>query len=181
MKKYFLVLFTTLLVSGCGVEIKSVVDNSSGNAPYKNPLIVIAYNDDTKNFTNLLKQKIEDKFKVDKNRVEIITFARSKKELELNSSDDINDKINTAMMNDSKDLILFFNPTKLEFYNSGLQSATYVITGKDTKTRREVWKAEFTSSSSFGPSLFAEKAATKIYEKLKMDHIIQTAVNSVSN
>jgi hypothetical protein len=93
-------------------------------------------------------------------------------ELKLNSAADIDAKINAVIASDNKDLILIFSPTKMKFYNGGLQSATYLITGTDLETSKEVWKAEFTSTSSFGPSLFADKAATSIYDKLKADKVI---------
>lgn len=172
MKKYFLILLVTMLASACGVQIKSVVDHSITDS-YKNPLIVIPFeNGVTRNFTSTLKQKIEEKFKAENRKIEILLVEQNRNELKLNSSTDINAKINSAISADSKDLILIFRPTKLQFYNGGLQSATYLITGTDVKTRKEIWKAEFTSSSSFGPSLFAEEASRTIYEKLKSDKVI---------
>lgn len=53
-----------------------------------------------------------------------------------------------------------------------LQTAKYIISGTDTKTNKEIWKAEFTSQSAYGPSLFAEKAAKSFYDKLKIDKIL---------
>lgn len=173
MKKYLLTTLIIATLSSCGVQIKSVVDKSSFTNPYSNPLIVIPYeNGVTRNFTDLMKQKIEEKFRADNRKVEILLVEQSRSDLKLNSSADIDAKINAAISSDNKDLILIFKPTKMQFYNGGLQSATYLITGTDLKSRREVWKAEFTSSSSFGPSLFADKAATSIYEKLKLDNVI---------
>jgi hypothetical protein len=160
-------------LSSCGVKIKSVVDKSVSTNPYSNLLIVIPYeNGVTKNFTNLMKEKIEEKFRADNRKVEILLVEQSRSELKLNSTADIDAKINAAISRDNKDLIVIFRPTKMQFYNGGLQSATYLLTGMDLKSRKEVWKAEFTSSSSFGPSLFADKAATSIYEKLKLDRVI---------
>ena len=160
-------------LSSCGVQIKSVVDKSVTTNSYLNPLIVIPYEDGvTRNFTDLVKRKIEEKFRADNRKVEILLVEQSRSELKLNSTADIEAKINAAISSDNKDLILIFKPTKMQFYNGGLQSATYLITGTDLKSRKEVWKAEFTSSSSLGPSLFADKAATSIYEKLKLDRVI---------
>ncbi|MGE0588170.1 MAG: hypothetical protein AB7O48_06315 [Cyclobacteriaceae bacterium] len=162
-----------MLLASCGVQINSVVDKTAVATPYLNPLIVIPYeNGITANFTSLMKQKIEEKFKADSRKVEVLLVQQSRSELKLNSSTDIDAKINATIASDNKDLIIIFRPTKMQFYNGGLQSATYLITGTDLKSRKEVWKAEFTSSSSFGPSLFADKAATSIYEKLKVDRVI---------
>ncbi|WP_298544803.1 hypothetical protein [uncultured Aquimarina sp.] len=59
MKKIIALCFIVLL-SSCGVTIRSVVDTKISNAPYKNILIVITYeNGVTKNFTNKLKEKLE--------------------------------------------------------------------------------------------------------------------------
>jgi hypothetical protein len=54
-----------------------------------------------------------------------------------------------------------------------LQSASYQIIGIDLETKREVWKANFSSSGSFGPSTFAKSATQKIYQKLKDDKILK--------
>jgi hypothetical protein len=172
MKKYPLVL-ALFLVSSCGVQLKSVVDQSL-DTPYMNTLVVIPYeNGITRNFSNVLKEKIAEKFAAANKKVEIILIEQARKnELKLNNSADVNAKINSAIARDNKDLILIFRPTRMQFYNGGLQSATYLITGTDIKSKKEVWKAEFTSSSSFGPAMFAEKAATTIYDKLKMDGVI---------
>lgn len=173
MNKYLLATLIVVSVSSCGIQIKSVVDKSVNTNAYSNPLIVIPYeNGVTKNFASLLKQKIEEKFRTDNRKVEILLVEQSRNELKLNSTADINARINAAISSDNKDLILVFRPTKLQFYNGGLQSATYIITGTDLKSKKEVWKAEFTSGSSFGPSLFADKASTSIYEKLKTDGVI---------
>jgi hypothetical protein len=174
MKRY---LLTTLVIvvalSSCGVQIKSVVDKSVTANSYSNPLIVIPYESGvTGNFTDLMKRKIEEKFRADNRKVEVLLVEQNRNEIKLNATAEIDAKINAAISSDNKDLILIFKPTKMQFYNGGLQSATYLITGTDLKSRKEVWKAEFTSSSSVGPSLFADKAATTIYERLKQDRVI---------
>jgi len=95
-----------------------------------------------------------------------------KDELKLNSNSEINDKINKAVREDEIDLVLFFKAKRLETYNGMNTSLTYIITGTDTKSHKEVWKAEFKSESSYGPSLYAKKSAKTIYEKLKADKIL---------
>jgi hypothetical protein len=173
MRRFLLNTLIVVAVSSCGVEIKSVVDRSATRNSYSNPLIVIPYeNGVTRNFTDLMKQRIEEKFRADNRKVEILLVEQSRGELKLNSTADIDAKINAAISSDNKDLIVIFKPTQMQFYNGGLQSATYMITATDLNSRKEVWKAQFTSSSSVGPSLFAKKAATTIYEKLKLDKVI---------
>ncbi len=171
--KQITLIFIWLFISACGVSIKSVVDNSYSKGPYKNTLIIIPYeNNVTDNFATALKENLEHLFKSESRRVEIFLVEKKQDELKLNSNNEIDTKINESINNDYKDLIVIFRPTKLSFYNSGLQSATYIIVAIDAQSKKEIWKAEFDSSSSFGPTLFAKKSAVTIYEKLKTDNIL---------
>jgi hypothetical protein len=172
IKKITLFLITILLTS-CGVSIKSVVDNSLIDKPYNNPLIVIPYEKgSTRNFSNKLKENIEIEFQSEQKPVEIFIFEKTSTGLTLNANSGIDQKINNVIINDKKDLLLIFNPTNLQYYNGGLQSATYELVGIDTQTKKEVWKATFNSNSSFGPAMFAEKSAKIIFEKLKADKVL---------
>ena len=172
MKKITFLFLITILFSSCGVSIKSVVDSSAIKEPYKNPLIVIPYEYSTKNFSERLEEKLEEVFDENQQKIDIVLFERNKKELTLNEDNNLDQIISNSINKDNKDLLLIFRPTNLEYYNGGIQSATYELVGIDTKTKKEVWKASFNSSSSFGPALFAEKSAKKIYEKLKMDKVL---------
>ena len=173
MKKYLIATVLLIIVNGCGVEIKSVVENSTTRDPFTNPLIVIPYEiGKTKAFTAQLTNKIEEKFKLENKKVEILLVEQNRDDLTLNSSDDINTKINMHILQDKKDLILVFKLTHLQYYNNELHSVTYIITGTDLKTKKEIWKAEFSSTSSWGPALFAEKSAISIYEQLKADRVL---------
>jgi hypothetical protein len=173
MKKQITFFLITILLTSCGVSIKSVVDSSAIEKPYDNPLIVIPYEKgSTRNFTNQLKEKIEIEFDVAKKPVEIFIFEKQNNGLTLNANSGIDKKINDAIINDQKDLLLIFKPTNLQYYNGGLQSATYELVGIDTQTKKEVWKATFNSSSSFGPAMFAVKSAKTIFEKLKTDKVL---------
>lgn len=172
MKKITTLFLITILFLSCGVSIKSVVDSSAIKVPYKNPLIVIPYEYTTQNFSERLNEKLDEVFAENQEKIEIILYERNKKELTLNENDNIDQIISNSIKKDNKDLLLIFKPTNLEYYNGGIQSATYELVGIDTKTKKEVWKASFNSSSSFGPALFAEKSAKKIYEKLKTDKVL---------
>ena len=173
MKKAITLFLTIILLTSCGVSIDSVVDNSAIKEPYKNPLIVIPYEEySTKNFTEELKKKLEVEFKNANKKVEFLLVQQKSEKLTLNQNDDLNTKINDAIRTDNKDIVFIFKPTNLSYYNGGLQSATYKLTGIDVITKKEVWMAEFNSSSSFGPALFAEKSAKKIFEKLRLDKVL---------
>ncbi|WP_298544801.1 hypothetical protein [uncultured Aquimarina sp.] len=93
--------------------------------------------------------------------------------LTLNHKNSIDQTIENKILSDQKDLLLIFKPTDLFFYEGALQKATYEIVGVDTQTKKEIWKANFSSASSFGPALFAEKSVQKIYNKLITDQILQ--------
>jgi hypothetical protein len=173
MKKTITFLLTIILLTSCGVSIKSVVDSSAIKEPYKNPLIVIPFEKySTRNFSEKLKEKLEEEFNNENKKVEFLLVEQKSEKLALNENDDVNSKIDNAIRVDQKDIILIFKPTNLSYYNGGLQSATYKLTGIDVNTKKEVWKATFNSSSSFGPALFAEKSAQKIFEKLKTDKVL---------
>jgi hypothetical protein len=172
MKKIIAVLLFTSLAS-CGVTIKSVVDNNSRIETFKNSLIVIPFEKGvTKNFVENFKEEIEQLFKQDNKKIEIILFEKSNKTLQLNENSDIDQQINFSINQDDKDLLIIFKPSNLAFYNGALQSLTYEIVAIETKSKKEVWKAEFNSNSSFGPALFAKKSAKTIYDKLLTDKIL---------
>jgi len=172
MKKTIIIIFIGLLLTNCGVTIKSVADKSI-TEPFQKPFIVIPYEKySTKNFSKKLKEKIEIEFQKDNKDVEIFIFEKQNKGLSLNANNDVDKRINSTIINNNIDLLLIFKPTHLQYTNGGLQSVTYELVGINTKTKKEVWKAEFSSTGSFGPSMFAEKSAKTIYEKLKVDKIL---------
>jgi hypothetical protein len=173
MKQYITVFLTFILLTSCGVSIDSVVDSAAIKEPYKNPLVVIPYEKySTRNFSEKLEEKLQIEFDNHNKKVEFLLVERASEKLALNQNENVNSKINNAIIRDQKDIVLIFKPTNLSYYNGGLQSATYQLTGIDVATKKEVWKAEFNSSSSFGPALFAEKSAKVIYEKLKADKVL---------
>jgi hypothetical protein len=171
MRKIFTLAIAILILSGCGVTLQSVVQTELAKT-YNNPLIIIPIEYRTDYFANNLKRNFEEIFVMNNKKVEIFLIKISKEELALNSNDGNEIKINNAIAQDKKDLILVFKPVKLEYYSGSLQSASYQITGIDTDTKREVWKANFSSSGSFGPSTFAKTSVQKIFQKLRDDKIL---------
>lgn len=172
MKK-IIALLLIITLNSCGVSIKSVVDHNLIKEPYKNTLIVIPFEKSvTKNFVDNIKEEIEILFKQNNKKVEIILFDKTKKELQLNDNKEIEQQINASINTDNKDLLIIFKPSNLSFYNGALQSLTYEIVAIETISKKEVWKAEFNSNSSFGPALFSKKSAKTIYNKLLTDKIL---------
>ena len=160
-----------ILFSSCGVKLQSVVQSGLTNV-YENPLLVILYGENqTWFFSNDLKNTLEETFSLNHQKVEILLIETSKNKLVLNATDDIEMQINNVIKRDNKDLVIIFKPVRLGYSNGGLQSASYQLIGVDVGTKREVWKADFSSSGSFGPSTFAKASAQKIYQKLKEDRI----------
>ncbi|MFA0960623.1 hypothetical protein AB9P05_02325 [Roseivirga sp. BDSF3-8] len=175
MKKHniFYVL-SLLMLSGCGVQLQSVVDPHLSTS-YKRPLIVIPFESGrTVTFSNSLKRHLEDVFSQNQQEVDVLLISADRRdELALNVEDDRDKKIANAIVEGGKDLVIFFKPEQLEYYNGTLQTASYQLIGIDTGTNREVWKANYSSSGSFGPSIFARASAEKIFKQLLDDNIIK--------
>lgn len=171
MKKYFLLLSLIFISTAC-VQFSSVVDKAQRITPYTNVLVIIPYNWDTEIFSDRLKLSIEERFKVDNKKVEVILAKKEKEKLALNEFSDTEARINATIAKDNKDLILIFKPTYLGYGNGTLQKVTYMVTAKDIQTKKEVWKGEFTLHSTFGPSAYAKNIVLKIYDQLKKDQVI---------
>ena len=158
-----LLLFT---LTNCGVSIKSVVDNDSTKEPYKNILIAIPFENVTKNFVNNFSKEFSIHFTQNNKKSKTILFEQSNNSLKLNKNKDIDEEINSSINEDNKDLVIFFKPSNLTFYNGGLQSLTYEIVAIETVSNKEIWKARFNSNSSFGPALFAKKSSCSLILKV---------------
>lgn len=171
MKNILTLLLIFFTLTSCGVTLHSVVD-SSLTEKYNNPLIVIPYEGQTRSFSNNLKSNLEETFSSENQKVEVILYKISNTELTLNSQNASESSINSTIVNDQKDIIIVFKPVRLQYYNGGLQRAEYQLIGTDIETKKEVWKANFSSSGSFGPSTFAKAAASKIYTQLKADGVL---------
>lgn len=172
MKKLLILYTIALILSSCGATIHTIVD-ANISQPYQNPLIVIPYQQSrTYNFTNTLKERIEFTFNTHDEKAEVLHLKQANETLTLNANDSFEDKINYAIIHDDKDLLILFKPKNLHFVDGILRTVIYEIVGIDTQTNKEVWKANLNSSSSVGPSLFANKCAQLIYSKLKYDGIL---------
>lgn len=172
MRKIFALILLSIILTSCGVSIDSVVDKNLNRVYYK-PLIVIPYEPGaTRNFSNKLKEKLEIILQEEGKKADFIIFPKENNTLELNQGDAINERIGRAIVNGDKDILLIFKPTHLQFMDGGLQSATYELVGIDVNTKKEIWKAKFNSSSSWGPALFAEKSAQVIFDKLREDRVM---------
>lgn len=174
MKKLLLLLIAPLLLTGCAVQLESVVDNSLIKQPYKNPLVVIPYEDySIKEFSNNLKDDLETTFKGNQRKIEVLAIELIGTSLTLNANKRIDQEVQKSMSNDPKDLLLVFQPTNIEFSEGGYRVFTYQITGIDTSTKKEVWKANFTATRGhLGAGKMAEQSARKIYERLVTDKVI---------
>lgn len=174
MKKLFLLLLAPLLLSGCAVQIESIVDNTLIKQPYTNPLVVISYEDySIKKFSDNLKNNLESEFKGDQRKIEVLAIALTGTSLTLNAKKRIDQEVQNSMSNDPKDLLLVFQPTDIEFSEGGYRMFTYQITGIDTGTRKEVWKANFTAARGhLGAAKMAEQSAKMIYKKLISDKVL---------
>lgn len=173
MKNFLALCLVSLLLTSCGVSINSVADASENQHLYSNPLIVIPFGEaGTKNFSHRLKEKIEVQFREDEKNVEVFAFEKPEKSLSLNTTDKFTEKVQEAIMNGEKDLLLIIEPQNLYYNNGSLQVADYQLTGIDTKTGDEVWKANFRSRSFFGPAFFTKKTARIIYERLETDEVL---------
>lgn len=173
MKNFLALFLISLLLTSCGVSINSVVDDSGDGHLYSNPLVVIPYGENgTEKFSHRLKDKIEVHFSADEKDVEVFAFERPEQSLSLNTQDRFAEKIQKAIVNGEKDLLLIIEPQNLYYNGGSLQVADYQLTGFDTKTGNEVWKANFRSRSYFGPAFFTKKTARIIYERLKTDKVL---------
>lgn len=174
MKRIVILFFIPLLLSGCAVQIDSIVDHSLIKQPYSNPLVVITYEDySIKDFSNSLKANLETKFGEDQKNIEVLAIEMTGTSLTLNADKRIEQEVNTSMSKDAKDLLLVFQPTNIQMGEGGYRIFTFLITGIDTHTKKEVWKANFTATrGNFGASKMAEQSAKIILNKLKADKVI---------
>lgn len=174
MKRIFILLLLTALFSSCGVSLNSVAEESESNRTYSNPLVVIPYEKyGPRNFSKKLKAKMEAQFQAEGRNVEIFVIElKNDNSLSLNQENEVDQKISNTINNKGKDLLLVVQPKNLIYNNGSLQVADYQLTGIDTFTGDEVWKATFRSRSYFGPAFFADKTARLIFEQLKTDKIL---------
>jgi hypothetical protein len=176
MKTYLsslLVFLVFTLFTNCSNSIKTIVDRNELKQPFKNPLMVILYNPEiTKNFCVKLKERFEVYLQQDSKKADFILVKIHKKELALNETDSTNIKIDQSIQNNNTDVVIIFKPTHYTFDNGGLGEISYLITAIDVKSKKEVWKATLTSTSSFGMNGVTEKTATLVYGRLVGEAVI---------
>lgn len=173
MKKYFIAAFIIISFYSCGVEIKSVVDNSLPSNRYANPLFIIPQGDGfVKRFTWSLKKNLDEKLTSVHQKGEVLLIEQSQNELKLNVNSDIEKIINEKIEKDKKDLIIIFKPIGFQLTNGGIQAVTYTITGIDTKSNQEVWKSKVSTYGYVGVGAFAKQTAKNVFNKLKNDKVI---------
>ncbi len=173
MKKIFTLILLSIFLTSCGVSIESVVDRSV-KQPFNHPLVIMLYDKDNLDvFTYKLRRELSAYFKNDEKQVRFILHENGNDKLTLNDrNSNIDSKINEAIVEGKRDLLLIFKPTNLSYTNGGLIAVNYQIIGINTHTKKEVWKANFDVNSSFGPSSATEKVAKAIFNKLKEDQIL---------
>ncbi len=170
-KKVFY-LFLVAIMSSCSISIKSIVDSKAKKEIYTNPLIVIPYEKNTtEKFNSKLKKEIETLFTGDKINVETFICETTRGELKLNDTSENDEKINSIIKNEGKDLLIIFKPRSLNFMNGSIVNANYEVVAIDVSRNMEVWKSEFDYAAFFGSQTFVATLAKKIYSKLKTDKI----------
>jgi hypothetical protein len=161
------------LFTNCSSTINTVVDRNELKQPFKNALMVILYNPEiTKNFCEKLKERFEVFLQQDSKKADFILVKIHKKELALNETDSTGIKVDQSIQNNNNDVVIIFKPTHYTFGNNGLGEISYLITAIDVKTKKEVWKATLTSTSSFGMNGVTDKTATLVYGRLVGEGVI---------
>ena len=172
----FSTIFSLTLLTSCF----SVKSNGSQNvgAVYKKPLFVITdIKDNTKGFSKKLKRELDEELAnlytpsqiilVERNEI-----GRTKDTIKLDSKENINSQINTAVLNLHSDVIIIFNPTHVQWANGAISSIKYDIIAIDVISKKQIWKGNFKAGGLIGPKSYAEQAAKESYQKLKEDRIL---------
>ena len=178
--KYALLISIIVLFNACSVTVDSMIDKSNANKPYRNILIVLPVEKSSlRDFTGQLKQNMENNFKADNKKVEIIYHELSTSSNSKDIFRDIKKSYNTLINDDRKDLVVVFQPLNQnnsesvgdkEGNRKGFRSFKIVAT--DTKTNTDPWIASINSSNVISKKSFAKKSADLLFQKLKTDGII---------
>lgn len=171
MKSNVLGVMLLLMLISCGVKMESIVDENLTKR-YQKPLLVIPYQQDLSGFVAKLKRKIEGTFAQSNQEVKVLGFLQAERGLALNEESKADRMISEAVAVNKNDLVIIFQPGKFEFSNGALQVAAYQLVGMDVQSKKEVWKANFKVTGTFGAGTMAKTAAEKIYLQMKKDRII---------
>ena len=176
MRSYLssLLVFSVFTIfAGCSSSIKTVVDRNELKQPFKKPIFVILYSPDVaRKFCDGLKGRFESFLQQDAKKADFIIVRIQKKELSLNEKDSANFKVNQAIQNNDNDVAIIFRPTHYTYENGALGEISFTITAINVNTKKEVWKATLTSSSSFGMGGVTDKTASLVYGRLVGEGVI---------
>lgn len=164
-----LILICLFALSGC-VSVRSVVDSEAIKEPFKNPVFFIFNYDDDKKLGEGVKTNLEELLKNDNLASFNLKLIPAEGFVELDAQDRIKKVISENSV--TSDIIFTVEPDEKYYERGKLLSMKYVITGVSTKTKKEVWKADFYVSDSFRIDRHAKSSAKKIFEKLKIDKVL---------
>lgn len=201
MRCFVISSFLAFLASGCGTSMYSVVYEGY-SYPYQSPTVIITYDSLTLDFSTKLKSWVESTFILNQYTLEVVLLEDKRSGSPVLSKNDVDSLTLILADPEQNDLLLIFNPTygqvDVNVINSNerLISLTYQLIGIDTKSKKRIWEAIFDAhtplssgyvtradvmESLFYPnggsgrpsvSIYAEKAAKVIFEKLKSDKIL---------
>jgi len=168
-----LTVFVMSFFFSCNPALKSVVDPSLPNAPYKSLLFVMPFpNDDVESILWEIRAAMTDLLKKENVNAEFLLIKHTKQELKLNASDELNNRISSIVTNGKKDVVFIFQPVELSYSNSRFNSGTFLVTGKDVKSEKEIWKSQFLANKvDYDLGFGGKKVATRILKKMKTDKL----------
>lgn len=166
MKKIFALLFLIIL-SSC-TSVRSIVSDSI-KQPYKKPSFVILHTPDNKELAEKMKEGFTEMLSKD-NIEPKVTLITGSKTNEINASE----RINRALKHSTygSDIVFTLDPKLGHYQGNRLITIEYEVIGTDTKSKQEVWKANFITSHSFKISKQGKSSSAKMYEKLKSDKVL---------
>ena len=166
-------VFAVSFFFSCNPPLKSVVDPSLPNAPYKSLLFVMPFpTDDVESIFWEIRAAMTELLKKENVNAEFLLIRQAKQGLKLNESDELNSRISAIVTTGKKDVVFMFQPLELRYTNSRFSAGTFLITGKDVKTESEIWKSQFVADmSSYYIGVGGKKTATRILEKMKADKL----------
>ncbi len=168
-----LMVFVVAFLISCNPALKSVVDQSLPNAPYKTLFFVMPYeNNDVESVFWEIRAAMTDMLKKENINAEFLLIKHVKQGLKLNEADELDTKINNIVTSGKKDVVFIFQSVELSYSNSRFSSGTFLITGKDVKTETEIWKAQFLANNiDYTLGFGGKKTAARILGKMKADKL----------
>ena len=167
-----MVIVMSLFIS-CNPALKSVVDPSLHNAPYKSLLFVMSFpTGDVESIFWEIRAAMTEQLKKENVNAEFLLIKHTEQQLKLNASDELNNRISSIVTSGKKDVVFIFQPVELSYSNSRFYSGTFLITGKDVKSEKEIWKSQILANKvDYDLGFGGKKAATRILKKMKADKL----------